>query len=119
MVYTGNHRPHHKEFSKEELEFILKHCGFKVIKHEYFDRKQGDYFIDKEKNSIRKHKIKKKLKNIIYEFIKNTGFLIPHLRNHHIILAKKVKDIDEVAKNRRTTSSREDWLKIRSNTLGY
>ena len=32
MVYRGNHRPHHKEFSKEELEFILERCGFKVIK---------------------------------------------------------------------------------------
>ena len=70
MVYRGNHRPHHKEFSKEELEFILDRCGFKIIKHEYFDRKQGDYFIDKKNNSIKNHKIKKRIKNIIYELIK-------------------------------------------------
>ena len=60
MVYRGNHRPHHKEYSKEELNFILNRCGFEIVKHEYFDRKQGDYFIDKKSNSIKKHKIKKK-----------------------------------------------------------
>ena len=115
MIYRGNHRPHHREFSKEELEFFLKRCGFKIIKHEYFDRKQGDYFIDKKNNSIKKRKIK----NIIFELIKNTGFLIPHLKNHHIILAKKVKNTDEIIENRKTTDSIEEWLKIRRNALGY
>jgi SAM-dependent methyltransferase len=118
MVYTGNHRPHHKEFSKEELEFILKRCGFEIIKHEFFDRKQGDYFIDKNSNSIKKHKIKKSLKNIIFEIIKNAGFMIPHLRNHHIILAKKTKNIDDVIKNRTTTNSKDEWYKIRKDNLG-
>ena len=119
MVYRGNHRPHHKEFSKEELEFILDRCGFKIIKHEYFDRKQGDYFIDKKNNTIKKHKIKKNLKNIIFELVKNTGFLIPHLRNHHILLAKKIKNIDEIIQNRSTTTSKKEFLEIRKNTLGY
>ena len=119
MVYKGNHRPHHKEFSKEELEFILNRCGFEMIKHEYFDRKQGDYFIDKKNNTIKKHKIKKNPKNIIFELVKNTGFLIPHLRNHHILLAKKVKNIDEIIQNRSTTTSKKEFLEIRKNTLGY
>ena len=118
MVYRGNHRPHHKEFSKEELIFILKRCGFEVIRHEYFDRKQGDYFIDKEKNCIKKHKVKRNIKYILHTIIKNTGFLISHLRNHHIILAKKVKDIDEVIKNRKITHSTKEWLEIRKNTIG-
>ena len=115
MIYKGNHRPHHREFSKVELEFFLTRCGFKVIKHEYFNRKQGDYFIDKKNNSIKKHKIK----NIIFELIKNTGFMIPHLRNHHIILAKKVENIDDIIQNRKQTESTEVILKIRKNILGY
>jgi SAM-dependent methyltransferase len=119
MVYRGNWCPHHKEFSKEELEFILERCGFRVVKHEYFDRKQGDYFIDVKSNSIKKHKIKKRLKNMVYELIKNTGFLVQHLRNHHIILAKKIKDIDEVTKDRVITHSKKEWGKIRENTIGY
>ncbi len=118
MVYTGNHRPHHKEFSKEELEFILNRCGFEIIQHEYFDRKQGDFFIDKNSNSIKKHKIRKSFKNIIFELIKNTGFIIPHLRNHHIILAKKTKNIDDIIKNRTTTNSKDEWYKIRKDKLG-
>ena len=119
MVYRGNHRPHHKEFSKEELIFILKRCGFEVIRHEYFDRKQGDYFIDKEKNCIKKHKVKRNIKYILHTIIKNTGFLISHLRNHHIILAKKVKNIDEVIKNRKITHSMKEFKEIRKNTIGY
>jgi|TARA_B110000438_G_C15804744_1_gene646758 SAM-dependent methyltransferase len=119
MVYKGNHRPHHKEFSKEELEFLLNRCGFKIVEHEYFDRKQGDYFIDKKENTIKKHKIRKNLKNVIFQLIKNTGFLVPHLRNHHIILAKKDKNIDEIIQNRKTTTSKEEFLKIRKNILGY
>ena len=119
MVYRGNHRPHHKEFSKEELKFILERCGFEVLKHEYFDRKQAYYFIDRESNSIKKHKIKKNFKNIIFELIKNTGFLISHLKNHHIVLAKKIKDIDEVVKNRKITNSIEEWNQIRKNTINY
>ena len=117
MVYRGNHRPHHREFSKEELEFILKRCGFSIIRHEYFDRQQGYYFIDRERNCIQKHKIKKTPKNLLHSLIKNTGFLVPHLKNHHIILAKKVTNNDEVIKNRQVTSSIEEWAKIRQKTL--
>ena len=89
------------------------------MKHEYFDRKQAYYFIDRESNSIKKHKIKKTFKNIIFELIKNTGFLISHLKNHHIVLAKKIKDIDEVVKNRKITNSVEEWNQIRKNTINY
>ena len=117
-TYRGNWRPHHKEFSKEELKFILDYSGFEIVKHEYFDRKQSDYFIDKKNNTIRKHKIKKNLKNIIFELIKNTGFLVPHLRNHHIILAKKIKN-NEIIQNRKTTSSLKEFMEIRKNTLSY
>ena len=61
----------------------------KVIKHEFFDRKQGDFFIDKKKQVIKKHRTKMKLKNIVHTIIKNSGYLISHLRNHHILIAKK------------------------------
>jgi len=118
-VYRGNHRPHHREFSKEELKFFLERCGFEIIKHEFFDRKQGDFFIDKNKNAIKKHKIEKKLKNILYQLVKNTGFLIPHLRNHHIMVAKKINSVDEIIHKRKITTSMQEWLEIRKDTLGY
>ena len=119
MVYRGNHRPHHKEYSKEELVFILKRSGFEVIKHEFFDRKQGDFYIDKEKKIIKKHKIKRKIKNIVFELIKNVGFLVPYFRNHHIILAKKIKNISDDIEERKITYTIKDWLEIRKNTIGY
>ena len=75
--------------------------------------------IVEKKKILYKHKIKKNLKNIIFELVKNTGFLIPHLRNHHILLAKKVKNIDEIIQNRSTTTSKKEFLEIRKNTLGY
>ncbi len=62
---------------------------------------------------------KRNIKYILHTIIKNTGFLISHLRNHHIILAKKVKDIDEVIKNRKITHSKKEFLEIRKNTIGY
>ena len=119
MVYRGNHRPHHREFSKDELIFILKRCGFEVVKHDFFDRKQGDFYIDDKKKIIKKHKIKKTLKNMIYEFVKNTGFLFSHLRNHHIILAKKTKNINELENERKITYSLEEWSEIRKNAIGF
>ena len=119
MVYRGNWRPHHKEYSKEELIFLLKRCGFEVIKHEYFDRKQGDFFIDEQNKTIKKHKTKRKIKNLLHELIKNTGFLISHLRNHHIILAKKTKNTDEILQDRKVTYSEKEWSKIRKKTIGY
>ena len=114
MVCRGNHRPHHKEYCKDELRVILERCGFEVIKHEYFDRKQGYYFIDQEKKIISQHKVKKTPKSLLHNLIKNMGFLIPHLRNHHILLARKTKNIEEVIKNRLVTDSKEEWLNIRN-----
>lgn len=119
MVYRGNHRPHHKEYSKDELIFLLKFCGFEVIRHEYFDRKQGEFFIDEQTKTIKKHKTKRKIKNLLYELIKNTGFLISHLRNHHIILAKKTKSTDAIMQDRKFVYSIKEWLEIRNKTIGY
>ena len=115
----GNSKKFNYKILKDELKFLLQRSGFEVIKHEYFDRKQGDYFIEKRTNSIKKHKLKKNLKNLVFELIKNTGFLIPHLRNHHIVLAKKVKDVEEVMKNRVVTTSNKEWHEIRKKTMGY
>ena len=72
-----------------------------------------------KKKIIKKHKIKKTLKNMIYEFVKNTGFLFSHLRNHHIILAKKTKNINELENERKITYSLEEWSEIRKNAIGF
>ena len=55
--YIGNNRPHHREYSKSELKFLLEYSGFEILEHEFFDREQGDYHI-KNKKIIKKKKIK-------------------------------------------------------------
>lgn len=118
LVYKGNWRPHHKEYSKEELNYLLHYTGFELVKHDYFDRKQGEYFINQNSKKIKKHRIKLNFKYIIHTIIKNIGFTIPHLRNHHILLAKKIKTNEEVLINRKPVS-REVWMKMRKDTIGY
>ena len=46
-------------------------------------------------------------------------YLIPHLKNHQIILAKKVKKIDQLKEIRKTTTSTVEWSKIRKNIINY
>jgi len=112
-VYIGDWRPHNREFSKEELSFLLEYSGFEIIKHEYFDRKQTEYKFNSSKSKIVDHKIKWGIKYGIFLAIKYLAFCIPHLRNHQILLAKKVKEINDIQKIRHKTNSVEEWLEIR------
>ena len=112
-VYTGDWRPHNREYSKEELYYLLEYSGFEIIKHEFFDRKQAEFKINTKKNRIIDHKIKWGLKHGVFLAAKYLAYCIPHLRNHHILLAKKVKEINEIGEIRKKTNSVEEWLKIR------
>lgn len=115
LFYIGNHRPHHREFSKEELFFLLEYSGFKILNHEYFNREQGNYCI------IEKRIVKKKsfnLKELVKNFISFFFNLVPHLRNHQIIVAQKVKEIKEIERFQPTISKKK-WLEYRLNSLGY
>ncbi len=112
-IYIGDGRPHNREFSKEELSFLLEYSGFEIIKHEYFDRKQTEYKFNSSKSKIVDHKIKWGIKHGIFLAIKYLAFCIPHLRNHQILLAKKVKEINDIQKIRHKTNSVEEWLEMR------
>ncbi len=113
LIYTGDWRPHFREYSKDELFFLLEYCGYKIVKHEYFDREMGTYFINKKKNKINKVYNFKKLRNFLsFLTIKITN-LIPHLRSHHIILAQKKIDNSKLEKNRIKTDDKLVWFKIR------
>lgn len=117
-IYTGDWRPHCREYSRDELVFYLRYSGFELVEHEYFNRQQAEYFIDYSKNVIKKHKWILKLKNILFEIIKNVGFLVPHLRNHQILLVKKTKSYESLSA-RKTTNDINEWLKIRNDYIGY
>ena len=118
-VYSGDWRPHDREYSKDELIFLLEYSGFKVIKHEYFDRKQGEYKFNSTKSKIIDHKIKWGVKHGVFLAAKYLAYCVPHLRNHHILVAQKNKNLEEVGDIRKTTDSLEEWLKIRKLKIGY
>ena len=116
MFYKGNHRPHNKEFSKEELFFLLRYTGFEVENHKYFDRMQGEYkIID---NNIKKNKIKFSFKRILRTIVKNISYSIPHFRNHQMVIEKKTTELDKMDRINPTSSSQE-WMDLRLKTIGY
>ena len=111
VFYRGEWRPHFREFSKGELFFYLQHCGFEVMKHEYFERKQGDFYLDENGKIYEKSRylaIKGAIKKLIVRHF-------PHLRDHHIVLAKKQTDHETMIKKRPgVTYSMDEWLKLRA-----
>lgn len=112
LFYSGPWRPHHREFSKNELEFYLSYCGFKILKHEYFERQQGDYYVDSDKAKLCKVSRYRSLKGALKKL---STLLIPHLRDHQIILAVKTTDYKDVANTRiQATESMQEFLALRS-----
>lgn len=112
LFYRGPWRPHFREYSKDELYFYLEYCGFKIIKHEYFERLQGDYYLKNDSLKL--------LKNNRYLSV--TGMIkwifcliIPHLRDHQILIAEKNDDYSELIKNRfKPTEDMNIWLEYRA-----
>jgi SAM-dependent methyltransferase len=111
LFYRGDWRPHFREFSKSELLFYLKYCGFDLVKHEYFERKQGDFYFDANGKIFEKSRYKG-AKGII---LKNVLRYVSHLRDHQILTAKKILDYeDNIKKRPKVTSSMDEWLKMRA-----
>tara|TARA_Y100000741_G_scaffold365181_1_gene360112 strand:- start:20356 stop:21300 length:945 start_codon:yes stop_codon:yes gene_type:complete len=113
LIYTGDWRPHFREYSKDELFFYLDYCGYAVIEHEYFDREMGNYFINEKKQKINKVYSFKSIRNFLSFFIIKITNLIPHFRSHHIILAQKKREDSKLKKSRIKTDDKLEWLKIR------
>jgi len=116
LFFRGDWRPHSKEFSRQELVFFLKHCGFKLIKHQYFERRQGNYYFDQVGRCKNKY-------GWGHGAVKGVGLRlllrhVPHLRNHQILIAEKEIEFSEVSSKRPgPTRDMGEWLKIRQ-TLG-
>ena len=98
------------------MKFLLEYSGFEILEHEFFDREQGDYHI-KNKKIIKKRK-KLNYKGFISEKIKSLVNVVPHLRNHQVVLARKKSNLEDL--NRfQPTHSKKKWLEYRLKTLGY
>ncbi len=115
LFYRGEWRPHFREYSREELQFFLDHCGFRLVKHEYFERKQGDYYLDQHGSIYCKNRyrgIKGTIRRLLLRYL-------PHVRDHHILIAEKVVEFREKSRSRPApTHDMKEWLKMRQ-SLGY
>ncbi len=110
LFYRGDWRPHFKEFSSSELTFFLEYCGFKVTKHQYFEREQGDYYLN-EKGRVYCQSRYKGFKGLIRKLLFR---LMPHIRDHQILVAEKIVEFGEHSVKRPTpTQDMHEWLKIR------
>ena len=101
-----------KNIQKKNLEFFLDYSGFKIIKHEYFDREQAEYSI--VGNNIKKrYNIIKNIFKILFKKI--LFYFFPQMLNHHIIHAKKISDFNDVLKNRpKVTNDKSKWTEFRT-----
>jgi len=111
MFYRGEWRPHFREFSASELTFFLKYAGFSVIDHEYFDRRQGDYYCDAD-GRVKIHERYRGLKGLVQRSVLRVA---PHLKDHQLVVARKDAEFDAAANTRvKPTTSKAEWLAILS-----
>lgn len=106
IFYNGVFRPHVRLYSKKELEFLLNYSGFKVIDHYYFDIRSMQYA---------NRKLKRKPTNVMGKVQDFVNALVPHFRDHQIIIGKKVVAFDELDKLRPLpTDNEEEIWKVRN-----
>lgn len=110
LFYRGDWRPHFKEYSRGELLFFLEYCGFKLLKHQYFEREQGDYYLN-AKNEIYKQSRYKGIRGLVH---KTLARLLPHVSDHQILIAEKIISIDDLKSSRPIpTEDMAEWFAIR------
>lgn len=111
LFYRGNWRPHAREFSQEELRFFLTMTGFTITSHDYFERKQGDFYIDHTRQRVIE---KKRLTGIKRLIIATILKIFPHLADHQIIIATKTRELSEIGDDRPVaTDDVKEWVRIR------
>lgn len=129
MFYMGDWRPHFREYAKDDLLWLIKNSGFTVVKHEYFNRKQGEFRVV---NGCLRHNASfaadkglergtlKVFKRKLYKFIRSALSLIGSYRNHQLIVAVKTAEIEELEGKRPVLQlSLEGWHRIREeNKIG-
>lgn len=111
MFYRGPWRPHFREYTADELRFFLEHAGFTVVRHEYFERRQGDYYIGAGGKVVARDRYSG-LKGNLQRAILSAA---PHLRDHHLVVARKTVASEEVAARRpHPTENLDEWRALRA-----
>lgn len=109
QFFRGDWRPHAREFSADELKFYLEYSGFSLVSHEYFERKQGDYFRDADGRIVERGRYRG-IKGLVQQAAMAA---MPHLKDHHLVVATKSAEFEDIARDRpRPTTSMKEWMKI-------
>jgi len=96
LFYTGDWRPHFREYSKGELFQLLNWAGFEVLEHRFYEADFGQYRVGGGqlfKKDQRQLSVKGRLAD---EMRKIAIHIFPHLRDNHILVARKVKPYEEM-----------------------
>ena len=114
LFYNGDWRPHFREYSREELFQLLQWAGFEVFEHKFYESEFGQYrvvdgrLVKKDLNKLSLiGKLKKLVRKMAIKFV-------PHLRDNHIIVAKKVKSYEDmIASAPNVVSEMDEWISQR------
>jgi SAM-dependent methyltransferase len=114
LFYNGDWRPHFREYSKGELYQLMEWAGFEVLEHRFYEAEFGQYrVVDGQlvKKDLRMLSIKGKL---VDEVQKLSTKVLPHLRDNHIFVAKKVKSYEDMlATAPRVVNDMDEWVRQR------
>jgi len=114
FFYNGDWRPHFREYSREELIQLLQWAGFEVLEHHFYEAEFGKYrVVDGHliKENRENSSLKGKLKRVIRDLIVN---LIPHFRDNHIIVARKVESYEDMLiKAPKIVNNIDEWINQR------
>jgi SAM-dependent methyltransferase len=114
LFFEGDWRPHFREYSKGELFNLLQWSGFEVISHDYYESDFGNYrLVDGiVKKRIHRHSnIKRKIAAFANKMLIN---FFPHLRDNHLLIARKIVDYDIMMENApKIVAEYDKWMEQR------
>ncbi len=114
IFYNGDWRPHFREYAKNELEKMLEWSGFKVMHHEYYQAKFGNFILQSKKLvkiKNQKQSIKRRAFNLIEKILVS---LFPHFKDNQILIAQKIIDYNEMITNSpHLTNDVSEWVEQR------
>ncbi len=127
MFYTGEWRPHVREYAKDDLIWVLENSGFKVLTHEFFDRQQAEWFVDKKElrhdpggcyDAGKQSGLIDGIKKNVYFMLRSVMTMAPQFRNHQIVVAVKSAGIEELkGKRPEPQSTMAGWKELRKRYL--
>ena len=114
LFYTGDWRPHFREYSKNELFQLLNWSGFEVLEHQFYEADFGMYLVENGK-LIKKDRRKLSLRGRSVKAVNKLAIkFFPHLCDNHILVARKVKSYEEMLDAApKVVSDLDAWMRQR------